>query len=96
MDCLLAFHAGMRFWIPWPERCAFASFLRGDDGRGEQTAVMLEPALRISAAAVDLLDSQIRFQHRGLPEEPYEILLPMRFIPGKTLPWVRREELQHA
>lgn len=87
-DCVLAFHPGIHAWVERTHGTAFACFVLNGINPGTYSG-MLEQTARISRAAVDLLDSQIRYQQKGLPEDPHDILIPAVFSKGATLKPVR-------
>lgn len=44
-----------------------------------------EPISAMSTFALQLLDSELRFQHHGLPEQPIDTVFRCRWIPGRSL-----------
>ena len=96
-DAIVGFHHG-DYWllkdggVKIPEEVGYADLHATAPGSGPGEAWISgieQDRRRIGAAAMDLLDQQIRYRHRGLTAAPLSMLTYSVFHDGATLP--RRE-----
>ena len=88
-DVVIGFNSGHRYWLTdlglrIPEDVAYANLQNSDS---DQDVAGVDPCrTETHIKAAEHLDFLVRHKRTGYPEKPWELLGPVRWVSGKTLP----------
>jgi LacI family transcriptional regulator len=87
-DAIVAFHAGVWFWLRNPKNrlprdIAFASLMTSQEPGIAGTEFLVE---KIGETALDLLVASLLLNERGLPKVPRSVMIEPHFVDGPSAP----------